>query len=175
MRKCKVKIAVGVLMIVLITMPFIFTADNLNNTAIVELVVPTNVHTNQSQTFFAQHNITLTSPTIQPKIQKDEAVKLALNYLDAFSPNDSDITIEYQLMTFIYGGISEAAFSKNEQIKKDGSLNKTPVYIVTIKGLNFPSMGGRAYGSKVEPMKLHEKNVVLDANSGEVLFTYSYQ
>jgi hypothetical protein len=60
-------------------------------------------------------------------------------------------------------------------LKKDGFLNNTPVYIVSIKGLNFPPKGGHAVESKLKRLTLHENNVVVDANSGEILFSYSYR
>ncbi|RAU92730.1 hypothetical protein [Paenibacillus sp. YN15] len=134
--------------------------------------VESTIKTKQNQVFLTQNNIILKTPDTKSKISEEEAINLALKYCDALKPDPSNIAVEYQLMTYSnFHEFSEAAKSKNQKLKEEGYLNNTPVYIVTLKGLNFPSMGGRAQGSKIQHIILHEKNVIIDADTGEILFT----
>lgn len=71
-----------------------------------------------------------------------------------------------------FGMFSDAAKEKNPTLKQDGYLNETPVYIVTFKGIT--KKGHDTIGGK-EPTIFKEHNVVVDAMSGEVLFSFDYR
>lgn len=68
---------------------------------------------------------------------------------------------------------SEAAKEKNVQIKKDGYLNDTPVYIVTFNGITKHTHN--PIGSTMSNTVNKQYQIVLDANSGEILCGFTYQ
>ncbi|MDQ6418900.1 hypothetical protein RB620_05540 [Paenibacillus sp. LHD-117] len=134
------------------------------------------VKTELNRTWLQKQGMTLDIPAVQAGISEDEAIRLASAYCDVIAPKASKVSAEYHLMTYQnWGEFSEAALSKNDQLRKDGYLNKTPIYIVNYKGIKVPSLGGQIRGGKAEKVIFTEKNVVLDAKSGEILFTFSYK
>lgn len=133
-------------------------------------------HTNQGQAFLENHNIILKTATEAAAISESDAVKMASNYADKLAPLVTSVVTEYQLMPYTdFTAFSQSAKEKNARLRSNGYLNNTPVYTVTFKGLNFQSVGGSFRGGEIEHVTLHENNVVIEANSGEILFSYSYQ
>lgn len=65
-----------------------------------------------------------------------------------------------------------AAKEKNTKLKKDGKLIDSPVYIVTFKGI---TKYGHASFINQKLIVHHEYNHVIDANSGESLYGFSYR
>lgn len=105
-------------------------------------------------------------------ITKKQAISLAHKSAPSFASEAKEVVIEYQLMTYPYlTAFSEQALSKNVQLRREGYLNKTPVYIVYFKGIQ--GTGHAAKGQKVPTY--NEFNVVIDAGNGETLFSFTYQ
>lgn len=155
---------------------FVIMAVGITIVSVVSASPEPPVQTEQSQTFLNQNNISLKKSTTKPNITEKDAIELASRYCDVIAPTATSIKVEYHLMTNPgMKGFSEAAKAKNAQLNRDDYLNNTPVYIVTFKGINLKSMGGVPHGSKKQHVIFHENNVVVDANSGEILFSYSYK
>lgn len=107
-------------------------------------------------------------------ISESDAIKAASDYFP-LSSSAKSIKTEYQLLTAPdIQQFSEDAIRKNGKLKENG-LNGTPVYIVTFKGVSFPSAGGNIKDGKTEHVMFTENHVVVDASSGEVLLSFSYQ
>lgn len=105
-------------------------------------------------------------------ITKEQAISLAHTSAPKFASEAPEVIIEYQLLTYPYlTAFSEQALNKNANLRADGYLNNTPVYIVTFKGIH--GTGHAARGQKVPTYK--EFNVVIDASSGETLFSFTYK
>lgn len=124
--------------------------------------------------FLKQHNMSLKKPNTVAILSEEDAIKAASEYFQ-IAASAKSIKVEYHLLTSpSINSFSESALNKNEKLKKEG-LNGTPVYIVTFKGVEFPSAGGSIRGGKIQHVTFTENNVVVDANSGEVLFSFSYK
>ncbi|MBB3111984.1 hypothetical protein FHS18_004052 [Paenibacillus phyllosphaerae] len=161
--------------------------DELNKDAVVQSEVDTlvsaddeksnnnaEVQTELDRQFLNDHRMFLKKPTNSASISEEDAIKLASSYADVIASQAKTIKAEYQLLTNTdFTVFSENAKKKNQQLAKDGHLNETPVYIVTFKGVDLRSSGGVSRGGKTEHVIFHENNVVVDATSGEILFSYS--
>lgn len=118
------------------------------------------------------HSIILNKPTQPAAISTEKAIEIASNYAVGFAKEAKSIVAEYQLITNTSLNLfSEAAKEKNPKLKNDGYLNVTPVYIVSFKGVN--GRGRAAHGKQAATYT--ELNVVVDANSGELLFSFNYR
>jgi len=119
------------------------------------------------------NGISLKKPSVEPAISEAKAIDLASQYADVYANTAKSIVAEYHLMTndqfYLF---SESAKEKNPKLKKDGILCDTPVYIVSFKGIN--RVGHNSFGGK-EPTVFQEFNLVVDANSGEILYGFSYR
>jgi hypothetical protein len=119
--------------------------------------------------FLKQFNLKLNKPSVDAVVTKDDAIKAASTSFP-LSYSAKSIKAEYQLLTATdMKSFSEKALVKNNKLKE--GLNGTPVYIITFKGVSFPSAGG----GKGQHVTFTENNVVVDATSGEVLFSFSYK
>lgn len=120
--------------------------------------------------FLKQFNIKLKKPGVKAVISEDDALKAASTYFP-LAASAKSIKIEYQQLTAPdINSFSENALNKNGKLKEEG-LNGIPVYIITFKGVAFPSAGG----GKGNHVTFTENNVVVDATTGEVLFSFSYK
>ncbi|MBD3919380.1 hypothetical protein H8B09_11495 [Paenibacillus sp. PR3] len=123
--------------------------------------------------FLANANMTLHKPKEQAVKSETDAIQSASLYFPLSSTAKS-IKVEYQLLTAPILSFSESAIRNNDKLKVNG-LRDTPVYIVTFQGVRFPAAGGNVAGSDSERVIFTENNVVVDATSGEVLFSFSHQ
>lgn len=120
--------------------------------------------------------IKLKKPQQQPKISEDQAIENASMFQPNLAEKAKKIRAEYQLVTKEFYALSDAAKEKNPQLKKDGYLNDTPVYIVTFKGVERPThiTTGQS-DDDVKKITVDDVSVIVDANSGEVLLGFSYK
>lgn len=123
--------------------------------------------------FLANSNMTLHKPKEQAVKSEMDAIKSASLYFP-LSSTAKNIKVEYQLLTAPIRSFSESAIRNNDKLKVNG-LRDTPVYIVTFTGVQFPAAGGNVAGMDSERVIFTENNVVVDATSGEVLFSFSHQ
>ncbi|SDX80490.1 Peptidase propeptide and YPEB domain-containing protein [Paenibacillus sp. PDC88] len=114
----------------------------------------------------------LSPPLFAPKVSVEEAINIASAKSPKFAKEASSIEAEYQLFSYPFmNAFTEEALIRNSQLKKDGFLLNTPVYIVTffdIKGT------GHAMKGKEAPT-YSQFNVVIDANSGKSLLSFTYR
>jgi len=115
----------------------------------------------------------LETPTTPAKISNEQAIQAASQTYDGLSKQVKNIHAEYHLLThsgFKSAGLSQSAKQKNPQLNQ--GLQRTPVYIITFQGVAVEGLGG---GTK-NPNRpiMNEYNVVVDANTGEVLFSFGY-
>lgn len=76
---------------------------------------------------------------------------------------------------------SESALKANNKLLEDGFINNIPVYIVQVDGVirtrvgvDYNEMDEKIAESLKAEQAITRDNVVIDANSGELLFTYIY-
>ncbi|AIQ11906.1 PepSY domain-containing protein [Paenibacillus durus] len=138
-----------------------------------DVTTPDNVETKLNKASLKTLGIKLDKPTSGKAILSEKsAIEKAESNQQKFASEAKDVSSELQLLTYPYlNAFSESALSKNPKLKAEGFLNQTPVYIVTFKGIN--GVGHAAVGDKVPTY--NEYNVVIDAVSGEVLFSFTYQ
>ncbi|MDR9852339.1 hypothetical protein RJP21_01840 [Paenibacillus sp. VCA1] len=106
-------------------------------------------------------------------ISENDAIQAASDYFP-LSSSAKNIKVEYQLLTADLQIIPENAIRKNDKLKENG-LNEAPVYIVIFQGVSFLSAGGAIKDGKTQHEIFRENNIVVDAVSGVVLFSFSYR
>ncbi|MCD9022086.1 PepSY domain-containing protein [Cohnella silvisoli] len=128
--------------------------------------------TAQDQAELLLDGVTLKKPDVATALSNDQAISIASKYAPGYAKEANEINAEYQLMTNNqFALFSDAAKEKNPKLNEEGFLKDTPVYIVTFKGI---TKKGHALRGQ-EPVVNHEFNVVVDANSGEVLYAFTYR
>lgn len=133
----------------------------------------TTVQTAHDLNSLKNSGVTLKKITVVPSITEEIAIKKASDYAAGYAAEAKSINAEYHALTNKnFTLFSEKAKEKNGKLKKDGYLNDTPVYIVTFKGITKKAHGSRLHPN---PPDFHEYNLVIDANSGEVLYGFSYR
>lgn len=100
-------------------------------------------------------------------------IQQAKQIADKFSPFNAktakNIIVEYHLVTDnAIHLLPPQELQLNQQVAKTGYVSNTPCYIVTYQGVTLPS---KVPG--VSPH--HEDNIVIDANTGVVLFAFNYR
>jgi hypothetical protein len=123
--------------------------------------IATNGDTFQDKAALNKVNILIVAPNLSAKINPVIAILDAVKTYHPRVFNLSKITVEYQMMTASAGG---------------HSLSMKPVYIVSFvsnKGWSGPS-GGPIGNDNPLPLN-HEFNTVVDARTGETLFSFSYR
>lgn len=114
----------------------------------------------------------LDNASISAKITPEQAVELASEYRPDYASQAKDIVVEYyQLTNTAFNAFSDSTKSNNKYLSKEGFLEKAPSYIVSFKGI---TRTGKAPKGLQAPV-FHEYNVVIDADSGEVLFSLAYR
>lgn len=111
-----------------------------------------------------------------PRITRDEAINIARkDFLDV--KDSTKIKAQYNLMTYKdFTAFSEEELTKNPKLKAIGHLQKAPVWIVSFKGLNITRSGGVNITDEQKKQTAHtEENVVIDAETGEPLFSFSFR
>ncbi|PWK13927.1 hypothetical protein [Tumebacillus permanentifrigoris] len=75
------------------------------------------------------------------------------------------IEVEYQVLTDTKPGqIKPDALTKNPNLLQ--GVKQVPVYLISFSGMDFPAADGTTH---------HEKVFVVDANSGETMYEFSYR
>lgn len=129
--------------------------------------------TSQNLSILQLHNIILKRPSAKPAISDSKAIEIASLFAPGMASTAKSIIAEYQLMTNKGAKLlPDAAVQKNAQLKKDGFLNDTPVYIVTFKGISKKGHDGM---EGKQPTTFTESNVIVDATTGEVIASYYYR
>jgi hypothetical protein len=103
-----------------------------------------------------------------PRVNKQAALTLAAEYF-GLSHVAKDVHAQYNILTYKgikTAGISEKARNANPKLKEAAYIKDIPVWIVSYQGLNLK----RAHG-----VVLHEHNIVIDAETGELLFGFKYR
>lgn len=127
----------------------------------------------QDQAQLLLMGMTLKKPDVAAAFSNDQAIAIASKYAPRYAKEANGIIAEYQLLTNDqFNLFSDAAKEKNLELKEGGFLKDTPVYIVTFKGI---TKKGHGFFKGQEPVVNHEFNVVVDANSGEVLYAFTYR
>ncbi|MFD3447177.1 hypothetical protein ACFDTO_21510 [Microbacteriaceae bacterium 4G12] len=132
-----------------------------------------SVSTLQDVTSLKEFGLTYQVPVTKSatKISKDNALQIVSNLYPSYASTAKNVVVEYQLVSGNEQNFSDIAKQKNPQLAHDNRLNQTPCYIVTFEGIKRSSKV--PFGAK--PIELHEYNVIIDANSGEVLFSFTYR
>lgn len=157
----------------MLCVPFAFAAneDSVNSTP---SIVP---RTSQDISALAEMGMILEQPPTAKSlstISETDAIKSASDYMPNYAETATNIKAEYQLMSNPnFEQFSEKALEKNAALKQTKHLEKTPVFIISFEGIK--RKGHDFYGSKKEPTVFSEQNVVVDAISGEVLYSYNYR
>ncbi|NLI11656.1 hypothetical protein [Pelotomaculum propionicicum] len=114
----------------------------------------------------------LENASISTKINPEQAVELASKYRPDYASQATDVVVEYyQLTNTAFNAFSDSTKNNNKYLSKDGFLEKAPCYIVSFKGI---TRVGKAPEGMQAPI-FHEYNVVIDADLGEVLFSFAYR
>ncbi|OPH57684.1 hypothetical protein BC351_03990 [Paenibacillus ferrarius] len=111
--------------------------------------------------------------TIKPKQGASQAVASAKEYAPGYAEEAKKIEVEYHLVTNPnFNLFSKEAKSSNSKLEKDGFLLDTPCYVVTFKGISKPA---KSYKNDQTPKTFTEYSVVVDANTNQVLYGFSYR
>ncbi|MCZ8514129.1 hypothetical protein O9H85_17190 [Paenibacillus filicis] len=131
------------------------------------------VQTSHDISRLAKEGVKLKKTIDNPTITQAQAIDLASKYAQGYAQEAKQIIAEYHLLSNDKLTLfSDSAKEKNPKLKIDGKLNDTPVYIVTFKGI---TKKGHVSSIKQKVPVNHEYNLVIDANSGEVLYGFSYR
>lgn len=137
------------------------------------------LQTDQDIAKLAEMGITIDEPSsainklATDVITKDEAIEFASRYAPLFADTAKLIKAEYVLMTNPdFNLFSDEALNKNDALRQNKHLNKTPIYLVSFEGIT--KKGHDGFGGK-EPTNFTEQNVVVDAISGEILYSFNYR
>ncbi|MZP30993.1 hypothetical protein GTO91_14845 [Heliobacterium undosum] len=122
--------------------------------------------------------ITLDEPDDAPKISREKAIEAAKAYSGNAFASAKSIHIQYTLVTdtgVFPNNISKIAAAKNPKLTETDYLYKTPVWLVTLQGLNEaneinepttpegPAFAGRR--------KINRRFLYIDAMTGECIST----
>lgn len=128
--------------------------------------------THQDLQVLSCSGIELESTAIVPKITPGQAVAEVTNYQLNNPQRPRGIVVEYyQLTNPSITAFSDSAKQKNRSLSQYGYLFKSPCYIVSFEGITRSA--STPFG--MPGVTFHEDNVVIDANSGEALFGFSYR
>lgn len=122
----------------------------------------------------SQMGITIENTSTAPTITPQEAAETASNECANYASQATNIAVEYYEFTDPNMRMfSPAAMEKNQSLAANGYLLDTPCYIVSFKGITKPAIVPPDF--KGNPPVNHEYNLVIDANSGEPLFGFTYR
>lgn len=110
------------------------------------------------------------------KSKQDDASKgvvAAKEYAPGYAKEAKSIEVEYHLVSNPnFNLFTKEAKAANPKLEKDGFLIDAPCYIITFKGISKPA---KSY-KKDQPSKTFtEYSVVVDANTNQVLYGFSYR
>ncbi len=108
-------------------------------------------------------------PTKPPLITKAEAIAAA-DEADYSAPGAPYVSARYELLTEVPANAYEWQLEQAglDKLHPDGFV-KIPVWVVSCEGLHMPSMGDNP------PTYNSELNVVVSAENGKVLFSYTFR
>lgn len=111
----------------------------------------------------------------KPNITREQAIETAK--LAFGITNAKTVTAQTNIMTWQgFTDFSEQALSKNSVLKEKGYLDKSPVWIVSFRGLRITRSGGPNLTDEQRQSSFHqEENAVIDATTGEPLFIFTYR
>ena len=114
------------------------------------------------------YGMKLQAPSSPPRIPQTEIARLVASSPESHSA--SQIRYEYMDITDPMG-VTSAALRAEPALRRDvqtyGHPVNLPVWIVSLEGITLHASIGPAVD--------HEENLVYDANSGQLLFTFSFQ
>jgi len=114
----------------------------------------------------------LENTSITAKITPEQAAKLASEYRPDYASQATDIVVEYyQLTNTAFNAFSDITKNNSKYLSKEGFLEKAPCFIVSFKGITRTGHSPKGLQAPI----FHEYNVVIDADSGEVLFSLAYR
>lgn len=118
--------------------------------------------------------MSIDTPAAPGKIKEQEALESAKQHFPGWARDAKEVKVEYHLMTNKrYQGFSQEALEKNANLKAKKHMDKTPVYIVSFKGMEYEV--GAPIKYKGEKIIHHEYNVVVDATTGVPLMGFSHR
>lgn len=118
------------------------------------------------------NGIKLDVPKVKPKVDRKVAEEVARKSFGGLINKATDVSVEFHLVTNeTFAAFSEVALEKNPELKTRGHMDKTPAYIISYKGVSHPVSVPSDFEGPT-PV-LNEINVVVDANTGEVLMAFS--
>ncbi|MGM0884023.1 MAG: PepSY domain-containing protein [Bacillota bacterium] len=165
----KIIISLLSISVVTITIGFLLTTSS-KSIANAETLIP--AVTQHDSKRLNDLNIKLEKPMAKVIYSKEKAIEIAIANANGYASESKSIEAELQLITLpSFTSFSEKAKEKNLKLKSEGYLNATPVYIVSFKGVH--GKGHAAHGG--ETPTFTELNVVVDANTGEVLLSFNYR
>ncbi len=119
----------------------------------------------------ASMGITFANPgTLVPLITKDQAVQIAAQTFAPLAATAKSVHVELQLVTDKTTKMfSPKEMQENPQVALNGLAN-TPCYIVTYEGINFT----KSIPNHADVVN-HEYNVLIDAQTGQILYGFTYR
>lgn len=177
----KTLFVIALLLVILLVLSFAVYANVSTSSTRSEYKLVSSSYDNEK---FDKLSIKLEKPSKTASIAPDVAVESAKNAYKDLDKEATEISVEYVAMTNDYGMFSEKALEKNPKLKKDKCLKALPVYIVCFKdiesiipfgGVHIVPESGIKTKSISEVNVKTEANVVVDAESGETLFLFSYK
>lgn len=101
----------------------------------------------------------------EPTLDAATPMRGPVEYLKTEVPNHKSIEVEYQLLTDTKPGtIAADALQKNPNLLQ--GVKQVPAYLVSFEVPDFQAADGTQH---------HEKVFVVDANSGEQMYMFSYR
>ncbi len=121
--------------------------------------------------------MTYDEPTAPPQVMREQAVAAANAAPISIggATKASSVSARYVLMS--HANPAEwASILPEKGLGHHSSYTDIPVWIVSYEGMNMASSSGATRGDEaVQPAVNHELNVVVSAENGEVLGTFTYR
>lgn len=117
-------------------------------------------------------------PPAPPQVMREQAVAAAgaAPISMGGAAKASRVSARYVLMS--HANPAEwASILPEKGLGHHSSYTNIPVWIVSYEGMNMPSSSGATHGgaAAIQPIINHELNVVVSAENGEVLGTFTYR
>jgi hypothetical protein len=173
LKKKRFAISIGVLCIFLVGSLYVGNEkDSAQATNVAEIVEAGKTYHDKAKLKDVM-GITLETPKEKAKIDTNKVLEAAQQGFSGLVNTPSDIRIEYHLMTNpSMRSFSPTAMEKNPKLKSKGFMEQLPVYIVTFRGVDYQRHAPIGQSAKTEKREI---NVVVDAETGEVLQAFSYR
>lgn len=121
-------------------------------------------------------DIDITNCSDATPITKEQAIKAAKNECPGYAAEATEIVAQKNYMTNkSFQMFSPEALAKNRSLKDNG-LDNSPVWIVSFKGLTIYRCGLSDMTDDMRKASSHQEyDVVVDATSGETLFSTTFR